>query len=133
MRKGLKTAKDYPQVLRRVTAKMEIDGQERVMVFLTNRLDWSPVPVCDLYRCRWSIEVFFKQLKQTVQLVDFLGNRANAGKWRVWTALFVHLLLCVSSPGASAGRTASRDCSPMCAPRYGGGGDRQFARPAPPE
>ena len=90
---GVKTAKDYPQPLRRVTARIEIDGQERVMVFLTNNLDWSPVTVCELYRCRWQIEVFFKQLKQTVQLVDFLGNSANAVKWQVWTALLVHLLL----------------------------------------
>ncbi len=90
---GGKTAKDYPQPLRRVTARIEIDGQERIFVFLTNHLDWSPVTVCDLYRCRWQIEVFFKQLKQTVQLVDFLGNSANAVKWQVWTALLVHLLL----------------------------------------
>jgi len=90
---GVKTAKDYPQPLRRVTARIEIDGEERVMVFLTNQLDWSPVTVCDLYRSRWQIEVFFKQLKQTVQLVDFLGNSANAVKWQVWTALLVHLLL----------------------------------------
>ncbi|MDQ5978615.1 MAG: hypothetical protein QG602_1589 [Verrucomicrobiota bacterium] len=90
---GVKTARDYPQPLRRVTARVEIDGQERVMVFLTNNLEWSPATVCDLYRCRWAIEVFFKQLKQTVQLVDFLGNSANAVKWQVWTALLVHLLL----------------------------------------
>jgi hypothetical protein len=38
-------------------------------------------------RCRWSIEVFFKELKQTLQLADFLGHNANAVKWRVWTAL----------------------------------------------
>lgn len=90
---GSQTAKDYPQVVRRVTAKVEIDGRERVMVFLTNHLEWSPVTVCDLYRCRWEIEVFFKQLKQTVQLVDFLGNSANAVQWQVWTALLAHLLL----------------------------------------
>src|SRR5471030_82645 len=90
---GVRTKDDYPAVLRRVTAKVLVDGKERVMVFLTNNLDWSPVTVCDLYRCRWQIEVFFKQLKQTVQLVDFLGNTANAVKWQVWTALLVHLLL----------------------------------------
>lgn len=89
----VQTAKAYPAVLRRVTARVEVDGQERVMVFLTNNLAWSPVTVCDLYRCRWEIEVFFKQLKQTVQLVDFLGNSANAVQWQVWTALLVHLLL----------------------------------------
>lgn len=91
--KVAKTAKDYPEVMRRVTALVEVDGKERVMIFLTNNLEWSPVTVCDLYRCRWEIEVFFKQLKQTVQLVDFLGNSANAVKWQVWTALLVHLLL----------------------------------------
>ncbi len=63
------------------------------MVFLTNNLMWSPRTVADLRRCRWSIETFFKQLKQTVQLVGFLGNNANAVKWQVWTALLVHLLL----------------------------------------
>lgn len=85
--------RDYPGVLRRVTALIEVDGIEREMVFLTNNLTWSPRTVADLYRCRWSIETFFKQLKQTVQLVDFLGNNANAVKWQVWTALLVHLLL----------------------------------------
>ena len=79
--------------MRSVTAKVEVDGRERVMVFLTNNLEWSPVTACDLDCCRWQIEVFFKQLKQTVQLVDFLGNSANAVKWQVWTALLVHLQL----------------------------------------
>ena len=90
---GGQTAKDYPQVIRRVTALVEIDGEERETVFLTNNLEWSAVTVCDLYRCRWQIETFFKQLKQSMQLVDFLGNSANAVKWQVWTALLVHLLL----------------------------------------
>ena len=49
--------------------------------------------MCDLYRSRWQIEVCFKQLKQTVQLVEFLGNSANTVKWQVWTARLVHLLL----------------------------------------
>ncbi len=96
---GVNTRKDYPQRLRRVTAKVEIDGEERIMVFLTNHLDWSPVTVCDLYRSRWQIEVFFKQLEQAVQLVDFLGNSANAVKWQVWTALLVHA---AALPGLAA-------------------------------
>jgi len=58
-----------------------------------NSLEWSPGTVCDLYRCRWATEVFFKQLKQTVQLVDFLGNSASAVQWQVRAALLVHLRL----------------------------------------
>jgi hypothetical protein len=37
--------------------------------------------------------VFFKEIKQTLQLYDFLGNSANAVHWQIWTALLVHLLL----------------------------------------
>jgi len=37
--------------------------------------------------------VFFKALKQTLQLADFLGHNANAVRWQVWTALLVYLLL----------------------------------------
>lgn len=91
--KGHKARQNHPGPMRRVTARVEIDGKERVMVFLTNNLDWAASSVADLYGCRWEIETFFKELKQTVQLVDFLGHSANAVKWQVWTALLVHLLL----------------------------------------
>ena len=79
--------------MRRIVALVEIDGKEREMVFLTNNLKWSPRSVADLYRCRWQIEVFFKQIKQTLQLGDFLGHNANAVRWQVWMALLVYLLL----------------------------------------
>lgn len=85
--------KVYPIELRRVTALVEVDGQLREMVFLTNNLSWSPQTIADLYRCRWSIEVFFKELKQTLQLADFLGHSERAVKWQVWTALLAYVLL----------------------------------------
>ncbi|MEI8288165.1 MAG: IS4 family transposase [Verrucomicrobiota bacterium] len=87
------TAKHYPVALRRVTARVEVDGELREMIFLTNNLTWSAQTVADLYRCRWSIETFFKELKQTLQLADFLGHSANAVKWQVWTALLAYVLL----------------------------------------
>lgn len=79
--------------LRRVTALVEIEGKEREMVFITNNFDWAASTVAELYRCRWQIEVFFKQIKQSLQLADFLGNSANAVRWQVWTALLVYVLL----------------------------------------
>ncbi len=85
--------KPAPELMRRVVALVEIDGQEREMTFLTNNLEWSPRSVADLYRCRWQIEVFFKQIKQTLQLADFLGHNANAVRWQVWTALLTYVLL----------------------------------------
>ena len=82
-----------PELLRRVVAVVAVDGQEREMTFLTNNLGWSPRSVADLYRCRWQIEVFFKQIKQTLQLGDFLGHNANAVRWQIWMALLVYVLL----------------------------------------
>jgi hypothetical protein len=82
-----------PELMRRVVALVEVDGEEREMTFLTNNLEWSPRSVADLYRCRWQIEVFFKQIKQTLQLADFLGHNANAVRWQVWTALLTYVLL----------------------------------------
>jgi len=91
---------NYPRPMRRVRALVEVEGKEREMEFLTNNLQWSAGSVADLYRCRWQIEVFFKQIKQSLQLCDFLGNSANAVRWQVWTALLLYALmrfLCVIS------------------------------------
>ena len=90
---GRQSARAYPKPLRRVTARVVVDGEERVMEFLTNNLTWSASSVADLYRCRWQIEAFFKQVKQTLQLADFLGHNANAVKWQIWIALLVYVLL----------------------------------------
>jgi hypothetical protein len=86
-------SKPAPELMRRVVALVEVDGEEREMTFLTNNLEWSPRSVADLYRCRWEIEVFFKQIKRTLQLADFLGHNANAVRWQVWTALLAYVLL----------------------------------------
>lgn len=85
--------KAAPEIMRRVVALVEVDGQEREMVFLTNQLLWSPKTVAELYRCRWEIEVFFKQIKQTLQIADFLGHNANAVRWQIWMALLSYVLL----------------------------------------
>jgi hypothetical protein len=79
--------------LRRVEAWVEVDGAWRVMVFITNNMEWSPRSVCDLYRRRWDIEVFFKQVKQSLKLSSFLGHSANAVRWQVYTALLVYVML----------------------------------------
>ena len=87
------TREHAPKRLRRVAALVEVDGQQMEMVFLTNNLGWAASSVAELYRCRWQIEVFFKQAKQNLQLGDFLGHNALAVRWQIWTALLTYLLL----------------------------------------
>lgn len=79
--------------VRRVEAWVEVDGELKRMVFISNNLAWSPRSVCDLYRRRWDIEVFFKQVKQSLKLGSFLGHSANAVRWQVYTALLIYVLL----------------------------------------
>jgi len=91
---GLRTKQNYDgKILRLVEALIEIDGKEVIMQFVTNNLNWSAWTVAELYRARWEIEVFFKELKQTVQLNDFVGHNKNAVQWQIWTALLAHLLM----------------------------------------
>ena len=90
---GLKTHQAYPEVLRRIVAIVEVNGQPTKMTFLSDHIEWSAWSIAELYRCRWDIEVFFKEIKQTLQLADFFGYNENAIRWQIWTGLLVHLLL----------------------------------------
>ncbi len=78
---------------RRIRALVEVDGKEREMTFLTNQREWAASTVVALYKARWEIEVFFKQMKQTLKLCDLIGYSANAIRWQIWIALLVHLLM----------------------------------------
>lgn len=90
---GALTAGKYPGELRSVRALVEVDGRDREMTFITNNMDWAAQTIAELYRARWSVEIFFKELKQTLQLADFIGTNENAVKWQIWVGLLVHLLL----------------------------------------
>lgn len=90
---GAKTKNEYPELLRLIVATVMVDGKETIMRFITNNMEWSASSICDLYKARWGIEVFFKQLKQTLQLADFLGHNENAVRWQIWMALLTYVLL----------------------------------------
>lgn len=90
---GVKSANSYPDAIRMVTANVQIDKKWKTMKFITNNTAWAPSSICELYRCRWGVEVFFKQIKQTLQLADFLGHNENAVRWQIWMALLTYVLI----------------------------------------
>ena len=61
--------------------------------FLTNHFRLSPRTIADIYRERWQIELFFKEIKQNLRIKHFVGNSENAVLIQVYTALTVYLLL----------------------------------------
>lgn len=91
--KGYRSGNDYPQTFRLIVADVERDGKVVRMEFITDNFEFSAVTIGDLYKARWDIELFFKQLKQTLKLSDFLGYSENAVQWQIWTALLTYVVL----------------------------------------
>lgn len=91
--KVAKSKQQYPQKFRRVEMLVEVDGKEVTMVFITNNIEWSATSIGELYQARWGIEVFFKQIKQTLKVCDFLGHSKEAVRWQLWSALLLYVLL----------------------------------------
>ena len=78
-------------VLRRIGYRDAESGKH--YVFLTNAFDLAAATVPQIYRERWKIELFFKWIKQNLNVKTFLGTSPNAVLSQLWVALIVYLLL----------------------------------------
>jgi len=65
----------------------------KVLRILTNDLTASAQEIADLYKLRWAIELFFRWVKQTLQIKKFLGTSENAVRIQIAVALIAFLLL----------------------------------------
>lgn len=81
----------YKGKLRRISFKDPETGKR--LVFITNRLDLPAKTICDLYKARWQVELFFKTLKQNLKIKKFLGLNKNAVFAQIFTALIAYVLL----------------------------------------
>ena len=89
--------------VRMETGKMLPDGTRLVEVWdeknqtllrlLTNHTRWTAATIGELYRCRWQIESFFKQIKQHLRIKSFVGTSENALRIQTWTALITILII----------------------------------------
>ena len=80
-----------PLRLRRVGYRDPESGKR--YQFLTNHFRLSPKTIADIYRERWQIELFFKEIKQNLRIKSFIGTSENAVLIQIYTALTVYLLL----------------------------------------
>jgi IS4 transposase len=69
------------------------EDENKVIVIITNQLDWTARTIADLYKKRWDIELFFKAIKQNLQIKTFVGTSENAVKSQIYIALISYLLL----------------------------------------
>ena len=90
--KGAKTSLKYPKRLRRIAIWNE--EHEFTLQLLTNNMQLAASTVAELYKSRWQIEIFFRNLKQLLRIKSFIGTSRNAVETQIWTALTTMLLLC---------------------------------------
>jgi IS4 transposase len=64
----------------------------RVIVLLTNHLEFLATTIARINQDRWQIETFFKTLKQNLKIKTLVGTRHNALFIQIWTALIAILL-----------------------------------------
>ena len=90
---GHYTRQDYPVHIRRV--RFRDPETEKTLVFLTNQTTLPALTVCDLYKSRWQVELFFKWIKQHLRIKAFYGTSENAVKTQIWTAVSVYVLVAI--------------------------------------
>ena len=91
---GQQTLRAYPLHLRRVRYQDPDSGKR--LVFLTNRRDLHATTVCALYTQRWQVELFFRWMKQHLEIQRFCGTSENAVKSQIWIAVAVYVLVAIA-------------------------------------
>lgn len=81
----------YPMKLRMV--QVWDPEQEIYLELLTNNFTWTATTISELYKRRWNIESFFKEIKTHLKIKSFIGTSMNAVLIQIWTALITILLL----------------------------------------
>jgi len=69
------------------------EDENKIIEIITNQLEWDALTISELYKKRWDIELFFKAIKQNLQIKSFVGTSENAVKSQIYVALITFLLL----------------------------------------
>lgn len=85
--------KHYPDKLRRI--KFYDAETDRYYIFLTNNMTVDALTIAALYKCRWQIELFFKWVKQHLQIQVFWGQSSNAVHMQIWIAVCTYVSVAI--------------------------------------
>ena len=88
---GVQSTGKYPKKLRRVT--IWDDKNQQVIELITNQFNWTANTIGELYKSRWQIEIFFREIKQLLHIKSFIGTSENAVMIQIWTAMITILIL----------------------------------------
>jgi len=83
----------FDHVFRLVEA-IDIESGER-LYFITNINELSAVQIAEIYRHRWDIEVFFRFIKQELNIKHLLSHSINGIETQIYVTLLLAILLTV--------------------------------------
>jgi hypothetical protein len=86
-----KSKSQYPEKLRRI--KYFDEEKNILLVFLTNNFELDSMEITTLYKYRWQIEIFFRWIKQNLQIKTLWGHSMNAVQIHLWTAICTYLIV----------------------------------------
>ena len=89
--KNKSSKEKYPKKLRRVA--VWDDKNKQVVELITNQMTWTSNTIGELYKSRWEVEIFFRDIKQLIHIKSFIGTSKNAVMIQIWTALITILML----------------------------------------
>ena len=81
----------YPKQLRRIS--IWDDENKQTIELITNQFNWVANTIGELYKSRWQVEIFFRDIKQLLHIKSFVGTSENAVMIQIWTALITILVL----------------------------------------
>lgn len=79
----------------------------KVLRILSNNLDATAQEIADLYKRRWTIELFFRWIKQNLRIRRFYGRSENAVQLQIAAAVITYLLWKLSHTAARTKKTAA--------------------------
>ena len=86
--KGFMSRKEELRLIAYIDPETNIEYE-----FLTNQWDLDASTITQLYKARWTIESFFKWMKQNLKIKTFLGTSRNAILSQIWCAMIYYLCL----------------------------------------
>jgi IS4 transposase len=66
---------------------------QQTIEVITNQMSWTANTITELYKARWEVEIFFRDIKQQLHIKSFIGTSHNAVMIQIWTALITILIL----------------------------------------
>lgn len=66
-----------------------MDANGKILRLITNRFDLSAEEISEMYKSRWAIELFFKWVKQHLNIKKFYGQ----SEWAIQNQVFIALIV----------------------------------------